>query len=225
VHPHGAEERLQHEAVRLVDLTGGKRFARAAELGARGHDRDTGPNGAAWMGYPGRGEARESRRRERRPGAENGRARVHVPSQRPHVRARLDVTGHDDRAVLLRHDLDRHDRVGALGDDSTGRDRHRLAALEWPRRRTAGGDAIDDRERARRVGGAEGEAVHRGAREARQVDGRERVLGQHAPGRGFESHGLRRQRACPRQHKREGILDGQGSRHGADGTHGVRSAA
>ena len=156
---------------------------------------------------------------------ENGRAGVDVAAERPHVRSRIDAIGHDDRPVALLDELDGHDRVGAVRDDSPRRDSHRLTALERPRYGPARCDAGDDRERARGVGRPERKAVHRRAREARQVDRRERVLGQHPAGSGFEGHGLARKRPNAGQHEREGVLDGQETGHGADGTHGVRSAA
>ena len=44
--------------------------------------------------------------------------------------------------------LDRDDGVGALGNDSAGRDPHRLASRERPARGPPGGDALDDNQRA-----------------------------------------------------------------------------
>ncbi len=57
-------------------------------------------------------------------------------------------------------------------------------ALERSSRRPPGGDPLDHRQPARRVRRPHGEAVHRGRVERRQVDARERVLGQD-PARGF----------------------------------------
>ncbi len=79
-------------------------------------------------------------------------------------------------------DLDRHDRVGSVGNDSSRRDRHRLAHGERDARGPSGGDAVDDVQRAGRVGGADGEPVHGRAREGRQVDGGD-ARRRRAPGR------------------------------------------
>ena len=72
------------------------------------------------------------------------------------------------------------DSVGAVRDDTSGRDPHRLAGRERPRRGHPGGDPEDDRQRSRRVRRADGVAVHRRARERRQVDHRGRRRSEHA---------------------------------------------
>ena len=87
------------------------------------------------------------------------------------------------------------------------------------------GHVRDDRERPGRVGRAESEPVHRRAGEAGQVDGRPRVLGEHAPAASASATGSRRERPRAREDVRERVVDGDGIGHGADGTHGVRSGA
>ena len=112
-----------------------------------------------------------------------------------------------DCVVLLDNMLDRDDGIGALGDDAARRDSHRLAGLERPLGRPAGRDPEDDRQRPGRVRRADGEAVHRRARERRQVDARARVLGEHAARGLGERHRLGLERPDAREHQRERLLD------------------
>jgi hypothetical protein len=112
-----------------------------------------------------------------------------------------------------------------VSDDPAGRYPHCLAAVESPWRRRPRRDARDDRERPGSVGCPEGEAVHRRAREARQVDGRDCVGCEDAPGRVCDRHGLARERRGAREDAGERVLDRDWIGHGADGTHGVRSGA
>ena len=100
---------------------------------------------------------------------------------------------------MLDNRLDRHDGIGAFGDDPAGGDAHRLAGLECRRCRPSGRDPRLDPKPSRRVCGPDGVAVHRGARERRQIDLRPRRLGEDAPGCVFERHALGR--------KRPGVLE------------------
>jgi hypothetical protein len=221
----GPEERGEHDAVRLVDLAVGERLARRPELGARGHDRHAGTRPTAWVRDSRGGECRDAGRREARPRRNDGITLPDVAAERPDVRAGPQRVGHHDGVVLLRDELDGDDGVRPLGDDASGRDRHRLAVRQGPRGGSPGGNAGDDRKRPRRVGRANREAVHRRAREARQVDRRPRVLGEHAARCLLQRDGLGGQRPDAREDLREGVVDGDGIGHGADGTHGVRSGA
>ena len=88
--------------------------------------------------------------------------------------------------------LDGDDGIGALGNGAAGRDPHRLSALQGSRHRPAGSDPRHHGEPARRVGRPHGVAVHRRARERRQIDGRPGGLGQYAAGGGFQPDRLGR---------------------------------
>ena len=132
---------------------------------------------------------------------------------------------HDDVAVRSVDVLDRHDRVGAFRHDAARRDPHRLAGLEPAARGTPAATRATTGSAPGVSGGPEREAVHGRAREARQVDQRVGVLGEHPAGRLLERHGLRRERRDAGQDARERLVDGQQLGHGADGTHGVRSPA
>ena len=218
-----AQQRGEHDAVRLVDLARGEGLARPPELRPGRHDRDARPGSAVRMRHTRGSEGRQPRGRHGRAREQYRSARADVASQRPHVVSFGDGTWNAHRAVLLAHVLDRDDGVGALGDDPARGDPHCLPGRQRARRRAPGRDAGDDRERARRVGRPQREAVHRRAREARQVDGREGVLRQHPSRSILERHRLRRERPDALQHAGERVLDGQEAGHGADGTHGVRS--
>ncbi len=227
--PAEARSAASIDAVRLVDLAVGRAARRAAA--ARCPVVTTATRGRAaqrGVGDARGGERREPRRRRAScPPAEHGSpARTSPPSGRTLAPGSTAI-GHLDRCRPAPSTSSiGHDRVGALRHDAAGRDPHRLAALERPRGRPAGGDARDDRAarpacpppRSAKPSIAE-------LAERRQVDRRERVLGQHAAGCGIERHDLARKRPDPREHARERLLDGQQTGHGADGTHGVRSAA
>ena len=75
----------------------------------------------------------------------------------------------------------------------------------------AGGDVADDAQHAGRVGGPDGVAVHRRARERRQVDRRARRLGEDPAGRARERDLLRRQRRGAREDRGERLGDGADS--------------
>ena len=115
---------------------------------------------------------------------------------------------------MLDNILDGDDGIGTFGNDAARRDRHRLAGLERARRGQSCSDPSDDRQRAGRVGRANGEAVHRRARERRQVDRRTSILGEHASGGRAERHRLRRQAAGPRENRRERLFDREQARQG-----------
>ena len=103
--------------------------------------------------------------------------------------------------------LDRHDRVGALGDDATGGDAHRLAGGQWAGRGPPRRNARDHGERPGRVRRTQRKAVHGGARERGQVDPGGGGLRQDAPGGRAETDRLRGQRSHVREHARERIVD------------------
>ena len=148
-------------------------------------------------------------RDDRLPGAD-------VASARTHVRAgRHDAFGNLHLVVMLDNILDGDDGVGALGNDAAGRDRHRLAGRERALCGPPGGDLRDDGQRPGRVGRANREAVHRRARERRQVDNRARRLGEHAPPAATSGTRLRRQRPHALEDLRQRLLDRQQRRPSA----------
>ena len=219
------EEACEHDAVRLVDLAGGELLAGRAELGSRRDDRDPRPASAARLRHPGRRERGEPRRGEQRcppRGRARPRRRRRPAGGRSPRRARASSTRTTSPSTVTCS-------IGTTASapvrhDATGRDRHRLAAPRAPAPRARPPRlAADDRQLTRRVLGAEREAVHRGAREAWEVDRREGVLREHAPGGLGERDGLRLERLHPFEHAGERVLDGQEAGHGVDGTHGVRS--
>ena len=222
---HLAEQRCEHQAVRLVDLAVAQRLPRPAKLGAGCDDRDTRSSRA-----PGRRHARgrqrgQPRGRQDRPGGKHGLTLDDVASARTHVVSRGDGLRHDDGVALVGDVLDRDDRVRAIRDDAAGRDPHRLSGGERAGRRTTRRDAGDDGECPGRVGGAKSEAVHRRAREARQVDHGAGVLREDATGGGVDGHLLGRKWTSALEHPAERLVDGEKLGHGGDATHGVRSDA
>ena len=111
-----------------------------------------------------------------------------------------------DLVVTMDNILEGDDGVGAVGDDTAGRDLHRLAGRERARRRTAGGDPLDDRQRPGQVRGANREAVHRRARKRRQVDDGARRLRRDAARRVPDGHVLGREHLRAGEHERLRLL-------------------
>src|SRR5439155_22388084 len=93
-----------------------------------------------------------------------------VAAPRPDVGPALPRSADFDLVVIIDNILDGHDGIGALWDDPAGGDPHRRPATQWRCRRLSGSDARRDPKPPRRVGGPDGVAVHRGARERRQVE-------------------------------------------------------
>jgi hypothetical protein len=157
-----------------------------------------------------RGE-RQVLRRELAAGGEHGLAARHVHARIAHVFARDRGPPHLTALAVAcpraGRVLERHDRVGALGQHRPGHDARRLAGGERARRGAPGGQHLDDAERDRvslarrgQVGAPDGEAVHRGVPERRQrVIGHER-LAERAPGAVLERRPLGRQGPDRRQH-------------------------
>ena len=209
-----AEGGGEHDAVRLVDLSGLQRLARTAQLGAGAEDGRTRTPGTDGVGQPRSRERTDLSGPEHRAGAQHDVARRQVAAARAHVRASLDSHVDLHRVVMLDNVLDGDDGIGSFGNDAARRDRHRLAGLERARRGQSCSDPSDNRQRAGRVGRANGEAVHRRARERRQVDRRTSILGEHASGGRAERHRLRRQAADPRENRRERLFDREQARQG-----------
>ena len=113
------------------------------------------------------------------------------------------------RIVVNGHDLDRRDRVRALGNDASGRDLHRLALGQRALGRVAGGDPPHECEHAGHVRRADGIAVHRRAREWREIDlGASGLCGDPARGLG-ERDRLGGEQPAAREHQSLRLVDGE----------------
>ena len=114
-------------------------------------------------------------------------------------------------------ELDRHDCVRTLRDDTAGRDRHRLTRCQSAARGSTGGNLLDDRQGSsdRHVGGAHREAVHRRARERRQIDLGRRRVGKHPPGRSLDRDALGGERPHAFEDQAVRLADGDQVWHGA----------
>ena len=71
---------------------------------------------------------------------------------------------------MLDNMFDRYDRIRPLWDDGPGGDARSKTRLEPPLEWPAGSRLTDDPERPGQIAGTHGEAIHRGARERRQID-------------------------------------------------------
>ena len=192
----GAERRAaggQEAAVRLVDLAAPERLGRRAQLVARHHHGDARPAVHRDRRDP-RGAQRGERERDDRDAG--GEHLVAVAPDRCRSRARGRQGGRRPRSARCRRarSLARPGRrVCPVGHDAAGRDPRGRAGGQrggiLPRGRT-------ERDRQGRAGVCRphGVAVHRRAREGRQVERRTDQLGEHA------AHGPR---------IRRDLLDGQ----------------
>jgi hypothetical protein len=127
-----------------------------------------------------------------------------------HVVAGGDLLVDDDRAVLELRQLLTDDGVGARGHDRAGRDANRGAMLDPRLPEGSRARLADDLQRYGRVlgvGGDDGEAVHPGRVEGRQVGRRDGVLGQHAAERVVERDRLVVQARELREHEVPRVFD------------------
>ena len=209
-----AEGGREHDAVRLVDLAGLQSLARTAQLGARAENERARTAGARHLTQPRSRERADLSRAERGSCAEHDIAGRKITAARPDVRANLDTIFDLHAVGMLDNILHRDDGIGTFRDHTARRDSHRLACLQRTRRRHARSDPTHDRQRAGCIGRANGETVHRRARERGQIHHRSRVRGEHAAGRSLNRHGLRRQTASARENRCERLLDREQARHG-----------
>ena len=79
--------------------------------------------------------------------------------------------GHEQTLAAILDHLDRDDCVRSDGDGPAGGDARSCTIRQRPGRCRAGGDAKGDRQLSGGLRRAQGEAVHRGARKRREVDG------------------------------------------------------
>jgi hypothetical protein len=141
---------------------------------------------------------------------------LHVAPRKAHVIALVDVALEGDDTVVLAHALDRDDGIGSVGDHSAGRDSGR--GSRWERRRVvAGRSAEGDRERRAGVASAYRVAVHRRAREGRQIERSPHRLGEHpADDRGSRHDALGLQGSARREQQGTGLIGLEERRRGHD---------
>ena len=184
------------------------------ELGSRRQHGHAGTARARERCDAGRSERAELDGAQPHAGLHDHVAGSDVTAARPHVSAGGEGARNLDTVVSLDNDLERGDGVGAVGHDTARRDRHRLARGERPAGGAAGGNAGDDGQRSRQVGGAYGEAVHRRAHERRQVDHRPDGGRGHASRSFLDPHRLRRQRLHAGEHARLRLVERQHRHYG-----------
>jgi hypothetical protein len=208
-----SEDRTEENAVRLVDLAGLERLARSTQLRARCEHRNARP--------PSTGEHVNSRGREstdlRRTHSHSRRnhdvARSYVASARPHVVSFANSSRNLDFVAVIDNTFDRNDGIGTVGNDTTGSDGHRLSRGKGTICRPTGRDSRDHGQAAGSIGSANGETVHRGAREGRQIHPRPSSFGGHASGSVRERDDLWLERRYPREDLRLRVLEREQVRH------------
>jgi len=205
----GGDRGREHRPVRLVDLAGGERFPRPRELGPRREHGDPRTACAVDLGHARRGKRPDGGGAEPHSGRDDDLARTQVAAAWANVRTRLRSLVNDNVVVMMDNILDGDDGIGARGDDAAGRDAHRLARTERPRRGSAGGDVFDDGKASRQVRCTHRESVHRRALERRQVDERASVFAEHAAGGLGDRHRLQRQRPDSLQDTLLGLRHGE----------------
>jgi sortase A len=124
------ELRLENQPVRLVDLARLERLARTAKLSSRGQHRGARHRSAHDLGHACRGERTELRGAERRSRRDDLVTRAQIAAARTHVRTRRDRLSDLDAVFIIDNNLERDHGIRAVGDDTAGRDSHRLAGLE-----------------------------------------------------------------------------------------------
>ena len=126
-------------------------------------------------------------------------ARCDVAAPRTDMRSRLSSKRHLNVVVAHDNTLYRDHGIRAVRHDGPGRDGHGTTRLEPGLVRTPGRRLTRYLQRRGELGRTHGEAVHGGAREGREVDGRTHAL-RDDPSAGFrERHELRRKRPRKRQ--------------------------
>jgi hypothetical protein len=189
------QRRREHEAVRLVDLPRAERPAGIDELASGGEHNDVRAPHARKLGHAGCGGRGQPRRGEPNAGGNHDLPGGDVAAARADMRARVDRSRDLHSVVNSANVLNRDNSIGGLGNDGTRRDGHSTTGLELPVERPAGSGLTDDPQCSRQIGRAYGEAVHRRARERRQVDTRRHLgRGDAAPSLG-DRHALGRQSA------------------------------
>jgi hypothetical protein len=125
------------------------------------------------------------------------------------VRSGLDLLRNLRFVVALDNAFDWDNGVGCLRYDGPGRDGHSAAELELQVEWLARSGLADDLERPGQVGGPHGEAVHRRARERREVHSRKHVVQDDAAGGFGDLHALDRERCSTLQNAALRLLEGE----------------
>jgi hypothetical protein len=202
----GRQLRREDDAVGLVDLPWLELLSGRAELRARRQDGGARAARARDLRHACSCQRAQLSRPEPLAGGDDDVATTCIASPGAHGCTRLDTLIDCHGVVTVDNILDGNDGVGARRHGRAGRDSHRLAATESTRRGPTGRDPKHDRQFARRVLRAHGEAVHRRAVERRQVDRRDRGLGQHAPPSLVQRDALGGERAHPLEHEPQRLL-------------------
>src|SRR5205823_739111 len=142
------------------------------------------PDAANDLRDAGGSERPELGRSEAAAGLDNGLSGASVLPARTYVVTGGNGIANFDCVVMLDNILEGDDGICSVRNDAARRDPHRLPGAKLAGRRSSRRNPERDGQPARRVDGAEGEAVHRRARKRRQVDRRARRLGQN-PSRGL----------------------------------------
>lgn len=217
--PRSRQQGGEHRPVRLVDLARPEALARRAQLRSRDEHADARPLRATHLADAGSGERAHLRRAEPDARLEHGASRADVAAARADVRPGLDRGVELDRTVDLTGQLELNDRVGAVGYDPARCDPHRLPGLEHAGGRASGGNPARERKPNRgapRVLGPERVAVHRRAREGRQIARGQGRLCEHPPERPLDRHALGLERSYPFEHQLQRVVDRDRLGHGPE---------
>ena len=185
------ERGLEHDAVRLVDLAGLELLARRAQLGARDHDRDPGALPHGHLATPQAASAARRAGVSSAPGVVDGRRRRE--RRPPGSRMLAPRTTGSGSSTSSSPTTTRSIGTTESAPSGTTPPVEMSIASPAPSVRVAGRPAATLPTMRSVPGvsrGPDGEAVHRGARERRQVDARGDRLGEHAAGRSLERHAL-----------------------------------
>ena len=188
-------------------MPGGQRLAGPAKLRPGRHEGGPRAPRAHDRRGAGCGERADLSRPEPYSGVGDHVSGANVAAAWAEVRTHCDRLENLHFVVMIDNILDGDDGIGAVRDDGAGGDRRRLPGPQFTSRRPPGRDPLDDREDRGRVDRAEREAVHRRAREGRQVDRGDRALRQHASGGLLERHALARERLCAGEDALERLVD------------------
>ena len=185
----------EDQPICLVDLAGVKRLAGPAKLRSRCKHGGPRLRMAGYLRHPGGRHGPQVCGAQPNSRLDHDRSRPKITATRANVRTIHHRVRNLDLVVTFDNVLEGDDGVGALGNDPACGDRHCLAGRKRSRSRPPGRDAEGDRQLAGRIGGANGEPVHRRARKRGQVRGGRHRLGKHSAGGVVERDPFGRQRA------------------------------
>ena len=164
------EDRRDHRAVRLVDLTGGELVSGGTQLAARcDHGHPRAPR-ACELGDTRGGQGSDLCGSEASAGRDDGRAGADVSATWSHVLTGNSCAGDHDAAPEVFGDLDRDHGIRLGRHRAARRDPGGRTRRKWPGRRRPRSDAVGDRKLAGCLRRTDREAVHRRARKRRKLD-------------------------------------------------------